>query len=356
MSSQKNSYQFTIQIIADILSFENSVEALKQKMISNLIDWDQFVYVASDFLVLTTCYCKLKEKGLLDLIPEELSQYLEDLTAINRNRNITLLNEIKHIAKIFNENKINYVFLKGSAYLVKDHFKDFGERMLGDIDILVEESQTETSYQLLLNNNYKATEQGISAKYFNHKHLPKLQSDTNLAAVEIHKKVLLKPLKNHLIVGDILSTKKCINGINVPSNKHLFTHTILNFQSNDSGLLLSRISLKSIYDVLILSKTYHPDYDDILKTSHFKNYFSIAKIFFDDFRDFKTLTSINMLFLIKLKHPWLRKIIDSIIQKAVLIKTFLTSRIWTFIRNKNYRKDIINEYGKIFGLAKLKNS
>ncbi|MBR9844951.1 MAG: nucleotidyltransferase family protein [Algicola sp.] len=344
MSSQKNSYKFTLQVIADILSFENSVDALKQKMTSHSIDWEQFVFIASDYLVLTTCYCRLKQKNLVDFIPEDLALYLEEITTINRNRNLTLLKEIECIATLFNDHKINYVFLKGAAFLVKEHFEDFGERMLGDIDILVDESQIETSYQILLNNNYKGTAQGISAKYFDHKHLPRLQSDSKLAAVEIHKKLVIKSYNDVLHVKGILKTKEAVQDIYVPSNEHLLFHSILNFQANDSGYVYSRISFKSIYDLLILNQKYNYNFDDRFKPSYFKNYFSIAKIFFSDFNTFKSNIFINRLFLLKLKYTWLRKTIDYFIENIIFLKAIFTTRIWFFISSKSYRKDIIKAY------------
>ena len=344
MSAQKNSYKFTLQIIADILSFENSVEALKQKIVSHSIHWEQFVFIASDYLVLTTCYCRLKQKNLIDFIPEDLKLYLEEITTINRNRNLTLLKEIKSIATLFNDHKINYVFLKGAAFLLKDHFEDPGERMLGDIDILVDESQIETSYQLLLNHNYKGTTQGISAKYFDHKHLPRLQSDSKLAAVEIHNKLVINSYNDVLNVKDILNTKESVQHVYVPSNKHLLFHSILNFQANDSGFTYSKISFRSIYDLLILNNKYSYNFDDRFKPSYFKNYFSIAKIFFSDFNTFKSNSFINTLFLTKLKYSWLRKTIDYFIRNIIFLKTVFTTRLWFFISNKNYRKDIIKAY------------
>lgn len=350
MSSKKNSYKYTLQLIADILSFENSIETLQKKMTSNLIDWEQFVFIASDYLVLTTCYCRLKEKKLIKHIPEDLELYLEEITSINRNRNKTLLVEIQAISEILNANKINHVFLKGSALLVKNSFTDFGERMLGDIDILVDETQIETSYQLLLSYQYTATTQGISAKYFDHKHLPRLQSDLNLAAVEIHRKILLNSYKGILDPRSILNDKECVQEINVPSERHLLYHTILNFQANDYGYRYSRISFKSIYDLIILNKEHNFKIDDTFKPAYFQNYFSIGKIFFNDLNTFKTKTLINYLFLLKLKHPRLKKIIDYTQDKIQFLKTILTSRIWFFIKNKNYRNDIFKSYKKKLGL------
>lgn len=350
MSSQKNSYQYTLQIIADILSYENSVTALKQKMTSNAIDWEQFVYVSSNYLVLTTCYCRLKEKNLLSLLPEDLIQYLQELTAINRNRNNSIKEEINEIASILNENQIDYVFLKGSAFLIKDYYQDFGERMLGDIDILVDENQINDCYQLLIKHNYKGTEQGLSARHFDFKHLPRLQNDKKLAAVEVHKKVLLKSYKGILNPEAILKQKQCIGNVFVPSEDHLVYHTILNFQANDSGYLHSRISFKSIHDLLILKQLKIFKKASVFKPSYFKHYFSIINIFFEDFKNFPSNNFINSMFLLKLKHPKLRKFIDAFLSKFQFIKVVVTSRIWAFITNKSYRKEVFEEKRRILGL------
>lgn len=343
MSSKKNSYQYTLQLIADILSFENSSESLKNKLISKAIDWEQFVFISSDYLVLTTCYCRLKAKNLLKYIPNDLESYLAEITSINRNRNKTLLKEITVISNILNSNNINYVFLKGSAFLVHNYYKDLGERMLGDIDILVDENQLEKAYKLLLENNYKGTQQGIAAKYFDHKHLPKLQSDIHLAAVEVHKKVILKSYHGLLDSNTILEYKVIKDGICVPCKKHLVLQAILNFQANDSGYLYSKISMKSIYDLLILRKIYggFHEFHDQFKLPYFKNYFSIAKIFFDDFRSFTSNPVVNNLFLIKLKHRSFRTFIDYLIGQFTFFKLLLTTRIWMFLRNKNYRRDLL---------------
>jgi hypothetical protein len=343
LSSKKNSYQYTLQFIADLLSFENSIESLHKKMISNTIDWEQFVFVASDYLVLTTCYCRMRQKDLLKYIPNDLELYLEEITSINRNRNITLLKEITRLANILNDHNISYAFLKGSAFLINNYYDDIGERMLGDIDILVDENHIEKAYKLLLENNYRGTEQGISAKYFDHKHLPKLQSDIHLAAVELHKKVTEKSYYDLLDSDTILENKVIKNGMYIPCKKHLVLQTILNFQANDSGYLYSRISLKSIYDLLILKNIYGElhEFNDQFKLPYFKNYFSIAKIFFDDFSSFSSNLVVNNLFLLKLKHRSFRTFIDYLIGQFTFFKLLLTTRIWMFLRNKNYRRDLL---------------
>ena len=41
------------------------------------------------------------------------------------------------MSEILNNEKIDYVFIKGAAMLLGGYFTDIGERMIGDIDFLV---------------------------------------------------------------------------------------------------------------------------------------------------------------------------------------------------------------------------
>ena len=154
MATSTNSYKVILQLIAEILSFQPNETELKLLLHPTQTDWEAVVKIASKHLVLTTVYCRLKQKKLLALLPEDLRIYLKELTTINRNRNLTLLNEIKEISTLFKAHEINHVFLKGCALLAGDYFKDFGERMIGDIDILVESDHIEQAFQLLALHGY----------------------------------------------------------------------------------------------------------------------------------------------------------------------------------------------------------
>ena len=127
-----------MQLIADILSFNTNQEALSEQFKHKPTDWDAVVIVASQHLMLPALYCQIKAKDLLHLIPEDLQLYLEEITAINRGRNEVLLKEVHEISEILKKEQIDHVFIKGTALLASDVFKDPAERMIGDIDILVE--------------------------------------------------------------------------------------------------------------------------------------------------------------------------------------------------------------------------
>ena len=119
LSKSNITYKETLQLIFDILSFDYPISRLEAQLKSNSINWETLVKTASNHLVLTTVYCRLNQKQLLHLLPEDLNIYLSELTAINRNRNETIANEVKWIAKLLNENKIEHVFFKGAGLLLE---------------------------------------------------------------------------------------------------------------------------------------------------------------------------------------------------------------------------------------------
>jgi len=250
--SKNNTYKYTIQLIAEILSFENSNEYLRKKLKSGNIDWDTFVMVSSRQLVLTTCYCRLEQRELLNLIPDDLVLYLKDITTINRNRNLKLIDEIKEISQAFQTAKIDYVLLKGSALLIGNYYKDCGERMVGDVDILVSPRDISKAYQLIKDLGYQ---QSIGFNYENKefRHLPRQFTGDKFAAIELHSSVLDQKYKNHIDDKLILKNKTNCNGINIPSSYFLNITNIMGVQINSKGYRYRQWFLRTMYDSVILN-------------------------------------------------------------------------------------------------------
>jgi len=172
----------SLETIGAILSFKSDTLQLEKKISNNEINWENIVKVGSQHLVLPALYCGLHEKKLLQLIPEDLSAYLAEITSINRNRNLTILNEVKQISQLFHTNNIDHVFLKGSALLAANYYDDLGARMIGDIDILVAPNQLQKAHDLLIKEGYKEgkTSFGYSLTQHKSKHLNRLVKKTEL--------------------------------------------------------------------------------------------------------------------------------------------------------------------------------
>ena len=225
--------QQTLQNIADILSFESDKTLLKERLERETMDWDHLVRLGSSHLVLPAIYCRLKAKQLLNTLPMELESYLKEITDLNRERNQQLLAEAQQISQWFQEAGIDHVFLKGTAMLASGYYEDIGERMVGDIDLIVAKKNLKRSFSLLEEQSYEGQEQILGNEFYpNQKHLPRLISSSFIGAVEIHQQILRK--KNNLIPSDgILQTRKASQKLYIPSPQYLSKHCVLNHQINE---------------------------------------------------------------------------------------------------------------------------
>ena len=338
----------TYQHIADILSFETSNHQLSKVLSQPSFDWDTIVSEGSRHLVLPTIYCRLKAKQLLNVLPEELNNYLEEITSINRNRNKAILKQINFISKILNENNINYVFLKGSTLIANDYYEDIAERMIGDIDILVAIDQLSDAYNLLKNNHYQAKEKTLGNKFFEHKHLPRLTSKEHICAVELHSRLFVSYKAKELKPENVLNEKINESNIFTPSPKHLLIHNILNFQINDRGALFNSISFRSSYDTIILLRKYTIS-EKIRNEKILKSYFKYSSLFFNDIRRVTKVKSnlLTSFYLFKLNHIKFYKIWNNLLLTYNLIP-LLTKRLFYFVYNKSYRKEVIKDKKRIF--------
>ena len=347
-----STYKNTLQLIANILSFEHHVGDLKHALLDPSFDEDALVKVASDHLVLTTIYCRLKQKQLLDCLSKDLVTYLDDINTINTNRNLRLIEQAKGISTLFNTHNIVHAFVKGLALLIKDYYNDIGERMIGDIDILVNEDQIQDAFNLLKKHGYTTLPSGINAQFFEHKHLDRLILKDELAAVELHRYLLNSSKQYSLKPNDILSKRQHHNQVHVLSDDDLFNHNILNFQINDKAHYYSKISMRSAYDTLLILN----QFPHLLKpnnSTYFTSYFSLNAVFFNEFRHVKLNKSLIRAFKSRLKSNRRYSLHRKTLQGFALISV-LPSRLWTYMTNKLYRRAIYKDRHRIWNELKAK--
>lgn len=335
-----NTHQ-TLQDIADILSFESDAASLKARLSSEAMDWDHLVRVGSSHLVLPAIYCRMKAKGLLETLPEELEVYLKEITNLNRERNQQLLAEARQISHWFQEVNIDHVFLKGTAMLASGYYEDLAERMVGDLDILVEKNKLHESYNLLLNHDYKPLKNTSDPEYQEKfRHLTRLISSDKIGAIEIHRHLLR--IKNKLVEPiHILGSKKKKNKLFIPSHLHLFHHNIFNFMINDYGNNLYNLNMRNWYDsevILTHKKTGFPSnkykvmfefYKEILSNKKGIHFFQKQAI--SNTRFYKFYHYLNHITRLSLTLP---------------------SRMISFLLDKKYRREVLNDIERIKSLFK----
>jgi hypothetical protein len=98
-------------------------------------------------------YIQLKKDNFLPLLPYDLAEYLEHLYEMNVERNNSLQDGLEEILKLFNQNGIDTILLKGAATFC-DHLYEPGARFMGDLDILVPPDKVLLSQELITSLGY----------------------------------------------------------------------------------------------------------------------------------------------------------------------------------------------------------
>ena len=234
------------EILVQQILFE---EKLKKEYFKN-INYSKFVKIASSHLMLPSIYLNLKNKKKLSEIPKNLENYLEQIYKMNKARNLELVEEVKEISNILNSNKINHVFLKGTAGLFADIYYSRGERMISDIDILIEKKQYEEIKNLMQKFGYKPKNKH---DFFSRRHFSPMINQKKKFSIEFHHRLFNKSkelLKEKLVFNNKLK----LNGINMPSFIHQVEYTIYSFQINDEGSLRLLYNYRTIYDYFLITK------------------------------------------------------------------------------------------------------
>ena len=220
----------------------------------NDVNFENLIKLASGHLMLPALFFNIQKKKVSYLFPEDFIAYIKNIYAINKARNTLLLAEAKELSELLYKNNINHIFLKGTALLLSNVFEDIGERMIGDIDFIIQYKDEEKVINFFKKNDYGHKSSSDSFRFFKHRHLPKSTHKNKTIAIEPHLKLLdaryrfafdSKKLMNDFIKG--LKTLK------TPHKSFLFDHCIYNFQINDAGFIITKHSHRSIYDIYKLN-------------------------------------------------------------------------------------------------------
>jgi hypothetical protein len=324
----------TYQLIAKILNFNDEDSILNTHLETSDIDWENLVKIASKHLVLTTVYCRLKQKKLLNHLPKDLLKYLEELTSINRNRNIKLTEEAQILVNILEQHSIEYVFIKGMALLLGGYYSDIGERMIGDFDILIIERDLKKAFDVIKKEGYD-TLVDFNYKRSNFRHLPRQVNEDKLAAIELHRHILNLSHKDLIPLKDVFRNKRTIDNRVIPSESHLNLINILTTQLNDSGYFYNTLNFKNAYDSLVLNK-YTKKPTECKNSKYVSHYLNLNGVWFSQFKPTHT-SLINQIkkksYLQKIRYKTFGKLIFSI--KFISYGTI--HRLNLILKNKSYR-------------------
>ena len=118
------------------------------------INFEKLIKLASGHLMLPALFFNIQKKKVSYLFPKDFIKYIKEIYSINKARNEILLSEAKELSELFYKNNIKHIFLKGTALLLSNVFEDIGERMIGDIDFIIQHKDEEKVKKVLEKNNY----------------------------------------------------------------------------------------------------------------------------------------------------------------------------------------------------------
>ena len=244
------------------------------------INFEKLIKLASGHLMLPALFFNIQKKKVSYLFPKDFIKYIKEIYSINKARNEILLSEAKELSELLYKNNIKHIFLKGTALLLSNVFEDIGERMIGDIDFIIQHKDEEKIKKVLEKNNYCTSSNHVDLyRVFKPKHLPRMVNKNKTIAIEPHLELLSPKYRGFFNSKKLINTfKEEIIAIKTPNEPFLFDHCIYALQFEDKGFFNSNHSHRSIYDIYKLDFKNSLTIKNIKKDIFIKYFFlTIAK-------------------------------------------------------------------------------
>jgi len=249
MSSRIHSFKF---LCACLSVSSSDIDKLRTEIINDDIVWEDVITLANNNMLTPALWVSLSNKGLVEYIPLELRDYLDELHNLNTQRNEKLSTQAIEAINALNSINVKPALLKGSAYLFLNAFGDIGARMMYDLDIMISKSELEKSVNKLQQLAYEtSTEEGV--KFTDHHHIAPLIRQGEYGSIELHHELLSNTCSSVLPTAEAWRHTETITiedfSVAVLSPTHRVLHSILHAQVSDAYHKHHIINLRSLHDL-----------------------------------------------------------------------------------------------------------
>ena len=263
------------KLLVNVL-YKEKREALQGIDIIN-VNFENLMKLASNHLMLPALFFNINKKNLSHLFPEDFIECIKNIYSINKARNKILLKEAKELSELLYKNNINHIFLKGTALLLSNVFEDIGERMMCDIDFIIQHKNEKKVIKLLNKYNYFGSSlkrHQTLFKIFKPKHMPRFINENKIMALELHTELLSAGWRHIFNSKNLISTfRDKVKTNKTPNKPFLFDHCIYALQINDKRIFNSHHSHRSIYDIYKLDCKKSLTIENIKKNIYIKHFF-----------------------------------------------------------------------------------
>ena len=327
--SRKKSFEYNL--LLSILFSKKKID----KETLNKISFKKLIKVSSKELLIPCMYYNLKIKENLKFFPSDFCIYIKKLYEINKSKNLALIDEANKISSIFKKNNINFSFFKGVKLLQLNIFNDIGERMVGDIDIIIDPKDFNRAIKVLKLNGFSNKFDYLFTKK---NHPPRYSNKKYLHAVEPHIKVLNSTKK---LLGENVIDQLQKNNINILRKICLF-----NCQVNDYGYLYGHVNLRASYDFYMLSSI-NREKHYLISNKYEKSFFYINMNhnveLINNNKDDIFFKFYKLRLRMKSKYKFYYQI-DNFLCKTIIYLRRRAFQSIEFLFNSRYRKFILKKY------------
>ncbi|MBV8897066.1 MAG: nucleotidyltransferase family protein [Acidobacteriaceae bacterium] len=188
--------------------------------------------------------------------PPEITDLLDAILSLNRERNDHIWNELKIAVRLLNDIGIEPVLLKGAAYLASDTYSDCAGRYLLDLDLLLPETESQRAVSHLLANGYSIDERDAFGR-FRHHHP---QVSRGSVGTELHHKIGLGRSQYILPAKEVIAGAALLHldglRVRVPSPTHLAIHLVLHSQLQHPYNERIWPPLRALYDLVKIDQRF----------------------------------------------------------------------------------------------------
>lgn len=198
------------------------------------IDWELFVHIADltrSWPMMPKAIPQFSDQYGIDIqVSESQLAKWEQQASTAKMRNIVAHDELVDIASLLRQNGIRYVAMKGAATCLAERlWPRIEDRIIGDIDLLVDPNQLTVAADLLQESGYEfATD---PAKWHSDHQLPALSHPKKMMPIELHFEVCIRTWGDRLpadsVLADLREVKVKDTMVSVPSREHQSLHCLL---------------------------------------------------------------------------------------------------------------------------------
>ena len=232
------------------------------------IDWEFLIRLSAGELVSPALYLNLLGHPQFQLIPEDVRDFLEATTLLNRQRNEKMTAQAIEAFRLLNAEGIRPLFLKGVANLLGNLYEDPAARISADIDFYVEESRAADAIRLLKAHGYTEPpdpwfydRQLIEDSH----HFPPLIHLDHIASIEVHRHATSQRVPPIITDAEMVESSRVYPVENsvflMPSREMRIMHNIIHTQLQDRSYSDKTIRLRQLYDFVLLCNESPADVD-----------------------------------------------------------------------------------------------